>query len=187
LKKLLAVIIILNLAFTEIVLAQGVCVKPNAGNDQALSCSSNFAITTAALAATAVSGGEWSQASSNPSGAVIANTNMANTGISGLTPGEYNFIWSTSPTCSDTVMVTVPNCAEYTDLALKKSINKNIAELGDDLIYTIKVYNQSTVAGTGIEVTDTLASTIQFVPATLFYGQYLVLQLIMLLMVIRLL
>ncbi|MEZ4901611.1 MAG: DUF11 domain-containing protein [Spirosomataceae bacterium] len=49
------------------------------------------------------------------------------------------------------------------DLALNKYINKKIAQIGDDLTYTIKVYNQSKFAATGVEVTDSIASTVQFV------------------------
>jgi uncharacterized repeat protein (TIGR01451 family) len=87
-----------------------VCVKPNAGTDQSPLCVGNTPITTATLAATAVSGGMWTQASGNPSGASITSASSANSGITGLTPGTFNFIWSTSSTCSDTVKITIPNC-----------------------------------------------------------------------------
>ncbi len=57
------------------------------------------------------------------------------------------------------VIVTVQNCAVEVDLALKKRINKKIAQIGDELIYTIKVFNQLNVAATGVEVTDSIATT----------------------------
>ncbi|TAF93889.1 MAG: DUF11 domain-containing protein, partial [Cytophagia bacterium] len=61
------------------------------------------------------------------------------------------------------VLVTVQNCADTVDLALKKLINKKIARIGDELVYTIKVFNQSNKRATGVEVTDSIATTVQFV------------------------
>ena len=46
---------------------------------------------------------------------------------------------------------------------MKKLINKKIAKLSDELTYTIKVFNQLNVAATGVEVTDSIATTVQFV------------------------
>jgi hypothetical protein len=66
-----------------------VCTKPAAGNDQAPTCVGTTAITTATLAATAVSGGAWTQAASNPAGAVVSTPASATSGITGLTPGVY--------------------------------------------------------------------------------------------------
>jgi uncharacterized repeat protein (TIGR01451 family) len=94
----------------KITIPNCVCVKPNAGTDQSPLCVGNTPITTATLAATAVSGGMWTQASGNPSGVSITSASSANSGITGLTPGTFNFIWSTSSTCSDTVKITIPNC-----------------------------------------------------------------------------
>ena len=48
------------------------------------------------------------------------------------------------------------------DLALKKSINTKIAKIGDVLTYTLKVWNESNVNATGVEVTDSIATTVQF-------------------------
>ncbi|TAE36536.1 MAG: DUF11 domain-containing protein, partial [Runella slithyformis] len=61
------------------------------------------------------------------------------------------------------LLVTVQNCADTVDLALKKLINKKIARIGDELVYTIKVFNQSNKRATGVEVTDSIATTVQFV------------------------
>jgi uncharacterized repeat protein (TIGR01451 family) len=61
------------------------------------------------------------------------------------------------------VVVNVQNCTVVVDLALKKSISTKIAQLGDELTYTIKVYNQSATNATGVEVKDVIASTVQFV------------------------
>jgi len=57
------------------------------------------------------------------------------------------------------------------DLALKKYINKKIAQIGDELIYTIKVFNQSNTAATGAEVTDSIATSVQFVAASFVAGR----------------
>jgi len=55
------------------------------------------------------------------------------------------------------------NCNVEVDLALRKSINTKIAQIGDTLTYTIKVFNQSTTAATGVEVADSIATTVQFI------------------------
>ncbi|TAG57367.1 MAG: DUF11 domain-containing protein [Runella slithyformis] len=64
------------------------------------------------------------------------------------------------------LLVTVQNCADTVDLALKKLINKKVARIGDELIYTIKVFNKSNKRATGVEVTDSIATTLQFVNAS---------------------
>ena len=87
-----------------------VCVKPNAGVDQSPVCSGSTAITTGTLAATAVTGGTWTQATTNPTGAMITTASSATSGITGLMPGVYQFIWTTATACSDTVKITVPTC-----------------------------------------------------------------------------
>ena len=64
------------------------------------------------------------------------------------------------------VIVTVQNCDKIIDLALKKGINTKIAKIGDELIYTIKVFSQplaGSVNATGVEVMDSIATTVQFV------------------------
>ncbi len=86
------------------------CVKPFAGTDQQLVCSGTTQITTATLAATAVTGGSWSQIGNTPNVATITNATLANSTITGLVPGTYQFVWSTKTDCSDTVSVFVPNC-----------------------------------------------------------------------------
>ncbi len=76
---------------------------------------------------------------------------------------------STDPTCptaisTSRVMVTVnaQDCTKEVDLALKKSINTKIAQIGDVLTYTLKVWNESNTNATGVEVTDSIATTVQF-------------------------
>ncbi len=76
---------------------------------------------------------------------------------------------STDPTCpaaisTSRVLATVnaQNCTVEVDLALKKSINTKIAQIGDVLTYTLKVWNESNTNATGVEVTDSIATTVQF-------------------------
>ena len=52
------------------------------------------------------------------------------------------------------------------DLALSKTISKKIAQIGDVLTYTIKVWNESVTNATGVSVTDSIATTVQFVSAS---------------------
>ncbi len=77
---------------------------------------------------------------------------------------------STDPTCPTATStgrvaaaVNAQNRTVEMDLSLKKYINKKIAQLGDELIYTIKVFNQSNTAATGVEVADNIATTVEFV------------------------
>ncbi|WP_428655545.1 SdrD B-like domain-containing protein [Runella sp.] len=59
------------------------------------------------------------------------------------------------------IIVTALDC--QVDLALKKLINKKIAQVGDTLTYTVKVWNEFSANATGVEVTDSIATTVQFV------------------------
>ncbi|MCU0336592.1 MAG: DUF11 domain-containing protein [Sediminibacterium sp.] len=61
------------------------------------------------------------------------------------------------------VVVKVQNCSIEIDLALKKLINKKVVQIGEEVTFTLKVYNQSSNAASGVVVTDSIASTVQFV------------------------
>ncbi|WP_428657732.1 SdrD B-like domain-containing protein [Runella sp.] len=69
------------------------------------------------------------------------------------------------------VTVNVQNCNVTVDLALKKLINKKIAHIGDTLIYTLKVWNESVANATGVEVTDSLATSVQFITGSFTAGR----------------
>ncbi|AYQ33340.1 SdrD B-like domain-containing protein [Runella sp. SP2] len=93
-----------------------------------------------------------------PSGTVAANTVF------------YAQARSTDPTCPTAVStsrvpatINAQSCIDTIDLALKKSINTKIARVGDVLTYTIKVWNEWTKNATGVEVVDSIATTVQFV------------------------
>uniref|UniRef100_UPI0035939E50 SdrD B-like domain-containing protein n=1 Tax=Persicitalea sp. TaxID=3100273 RepID=UPI0035939E50 len=56
------------------------------------------------------------------------------------------------------------------DLALDKSVDKKLAMLGDTVAYTIRVYNEGQVLATGVQVSDTLAASLQFVSSNGAYS-----------------
>ncbi|MFN8344140.1 MAG: SdrD B-like domain-containing protein [Spirosomataceae bacterium] len=77
---------------------------------------------------------------------------------------------STDPSCPTAISstrasatVNAQNCTKEVDLALKKSVSKKIAQIGDILTYTLKVWNESNTNATGVSVTDSIATTVQFV------------------------
>ncbi|MCA0228947.1 MAG: DUF11 domain-containing protein [Bacteroidetes bacterium] len=91
-----------------------------------------------------------------PSGVVTANTVF------------YAQARSTDPTCPTAVSTSrVPATINAQDceidLALKKLINKKVVQIGDTLTYTIKVWNESANNASGVSVTDSIASTVQFI------------------------
>lgn len=69
------------------------------------------------------------------------------------------------------VTLNIQNCSVTVDLALKKMINKKIARVGDTLIYTLKVWNESDQNATGVEVTDTLSTSVQFLNGSFAAGR----------------
>jgi uncharacterized repeat protein (TIGR01451 family) len=92
-----------------------------------------------------------------PSGTITGNTFF------------YAQARSTDPACpaaisTSRVMATInaQDCSKEVDLALKKLINTKIARVGDVLTYTLKVWNESNNNATGVEVSDSIATTVQF-------------------------
>ena len=91
-----------------------------------------------------------------PSGVVTANAIF------------YAQARSTDPTCPTAVSTSrVPATINAQDceidLALKKLIDKKVVQIGDTLTYTIKVWNESVNNASGVSVTDSIASTVQFI------------------------
>ena len=76
---------------------------------------------------------------------------------------------STDPTCPTAIStsrvaatINAQNCLKEVDLTLKKSINTKIAQIGNIVTFTLKVWNESNNNATGVEVTDSIATTVQF-------------------------
>ncbi|AEI48781.1 SdrD B-like domain-containing protein [Runella slithyformis] len=102
-------------------------------------------------------------------GNVLATTlNFQPVGIAAVTDTFYVVLSGLTPLCTSVirtpVIVTVQNCE--VDLALKKRISSKIANIGDTLIYTIKVWNEFTNKANGVEVTDSIPAGIQFIPGS---------------------
>jgi uncharacterized repeat protein (TIGR01451 family) len=96
---------------------------------------------------------------------------------SGNVPAIGDTLWaqarSIDPLCPAAIsssrvpaFIVAQNCTVEIDLALKKLINTKVAQIGDELTYTIKVFSQPLTNGanaTGVEVKDTIATSVQFV------------------------
>jgi len=109
---------------------------------------------------------------SQQTGGTVLSTglNFKPSGTVSATTTYYAQARSTDPTCPTAVStsrvpatINAQTCIDTIDLALKKSIDKKIARVGDVLTYTIKVWNEWTKTATGVEVTDSIATTVQFV------------------------
>ena len=66
-------------------------------------------------------------------------------------------------TCPDPVSRTrvilyAQVCTDSVDLALKKVVNKKVARLGETVVYTLKVWNESGKKASGVNVSDSLIS-----------------------------
>ena len=111
--------------------------------------------------------GVWARASGN------AATVTPDGKVSGLTTaGNYAFTL-TSGECVATLTVVKPtSCEKVYDLALDKSIDKKLAMLGDDISYTIRVWNEGEGDATGIEVSDPLNAGVQYVAHATAAGNY---------------
>ncbi|MFN8344914.1 MAG: SdrD B-like domain-containing protein [Spirosomataceae bacterium] len=108
-------------------------------------------------------GVEWYSALT---GGVLLGTgfNFKPSGILTATTTYYIQLTGTTGNCINQprtpVTVTAQDCK--VDLALKKSINTKIAQIGDIMTYTLKVWNESGTNASGVEVTDSVATTAQF-------------------------
>lgn len=99
-------------------------------------------------------------------GTVLATTlTFRPAGIATVTDTFYVELSGVTPFCTlpvrTRVIVTVRDCE--IDLALKKGISSKIAHIGDTLTYTVKVWNEFINAATGVEVTDSIPTGVQFI------------------------
>lgn len=82
--------------------------KPNAGNDQTTPCIDNTTAKSATLTATSTDAGTWSKLTGGA--ATITTASSKTTTVTGLSVGAYEFVFTTSKSCKDTVKVTVQDC-----------------------------------------------------------------------------
>jgi uncharacterized repeat protein (TIGR01451 family) len=134
------------------------------------------------LSATIVGTGvvDWYKKPAGGTAVAAATLTYTPTGNVAINDTFYLAARSTLPTSANCpvviertrVIVVAKNCADTVDLALKKVINKKIAQIGDVVTYTIKVWNQSKTNATGVEVTDQLPAGVQYMSSTPSRGNY---------------
>lgn len=73
---------------------------------------------------------------------------------------------------SPVVKPSLVSCDKPSDLALKKTISKKLAMIGENLSYTIRVWNEGQGTATGVEVTDLLNAGVQYVTNATATGNY---------------
>jgi|GEM_PF-2293807 len=109
---------------------------------------------------------------SQPTGGTVLFTglNYKPSGTVSVNKVFYAQARSTDPACPAAIStsrvgatINAQTCIDTIDLALKKLINKKIARIGDVVTYTVKVWNERNKKATGVEVTDSIATTVQFV------------------------
>ncbi|TAF22710.1 MAG: DUF11 domain-containing protein, partial [Runella slithyformis] len=112
---------------------------------------------------------DWYAAATGGTALATGTTSYKPTGIASVNTTFYVSARGITQDCQSlspgrvAVLVTVRQCVDTVDLALKKLISKKVARIGDELVYTIKVFNQSNKRATGVEVTDSIATTVEFV------------------------
>jgi uncharacterized repeat protein (TIGR01451 family) len=77
--------------------------------------------------------------------------------------------------CARALPVIKPNriaCTQVFDLALKKSIDKKLAMVGETVNYTLRVWNEGQATATGIEVTDPLNAGVQYITHATAQGNF---------------
>jgi gliding motility-associated-like protein len=125
--------------------------KPDAGIDQTI-CQ----YTTATMAAIGV--GTWTDLSTNPAAASIANPSSATTSISGFTvAGSYGFVWTVNG-CTDTMIVDVtakPNAG--TDQTICQYATAAMNAVGSGT-WSALASNPATVTFTNISAANTVVS-----------------------------
>lgn len=103
-------------------------------------------------------GQRWSVMGGNPSNATIDSNGL----VSGMSVfGIYHFILGNS-ICSEVFDIVYLDCAKKYDLSLKKRVSNKVTQLGDVISYTIVVKNEGEGIVTGIEVSDTLSTGLQY-------------------------
>ncbi|MFN8344918.1 MAG: SdrD B-like domain-containing protein [Spirosomataceae bacterium] len=113
---------------------------------------------------TAGVGAEWYAAAVGGT-ALGSGLSFKPSGTIAATDTFYVELTGTTGMCLDQprtpVIVLAQDCE--VDLALKKLINTKTAHIGDTLIYTVKVWNEFVNDASGVEVTDSVATTVGFI------------------------
>jgi gliding motility-associated-like protein/uncharacterized repeat protein (TIGR01451 family) len=134
----------------------------NAGSDQTL-CNVNA--TTLSCNTPIAGSGSWRQIS-GPAAALIADSTLSNTGISGLTNGAFTFVWTirngVCPPSTDTVLITVAPLPSAANAGLDQTLcNVTSTTLGGNIPASgIGTWTQISGAGTVTFVNPNLGNTL---------------------------
>lgn len=126
----------------------------------------------AALTGGAELGGNWTDV--DATGVILTNPLMVN--FSSVPPGEYDFLYvqpqrGSCAGSSATVLVTI--LPGTVDLGILKEVSNAVPQVGESVIFTIKVTNHSpSVTATGVEVTDLLDPVFQYQVSSASQGTF---------------
>ncbi|WP_428662649.1 hypothetical protein [Runella sp.] len=91
------------------------------------------------------------------------------------TTGNHYIIVKDANGCASVLAAPVPSfkpCNGVYDVALKKSVSTKIPKVGDNITYTIKVWNEGDAKATNVSVKDTLNAGVQYVTYASATGNY---------------
>ncbi|TAF96455.1 MAG: DUF11 domain-containing protein [Cytophagia bacterium] len=138
-----------------------------------ITSSGSFKIVVATGITTAGSG-------SNPQGILQTINNASGSGavtqLTLKTTGDFIIFVTDAKGCTETGSAPKPtfkvcNGTTY-DLALSKSISKKKAAVGDNITYTLKVWNEGQGKATGVSVKDALNAGVVYSTHTTAFGNY---------------
>ncbi|WP_348799710.1 PKD domain-containing protein [Flavobacterium adhaerens] len=147
-------------------------INVNAGPDQTLP---EFSPVVMAATAPTVGQGEWVKVSGPPSTVVFVDPNSPTTNVSGLSVGTTVLEWrvTNGPCAVATDQVSITILAQ-TDLELTKLVTPTSAKVGDEVTFTINVYNNNAIGGTtdatGVAVRDVIPDGYTLVPGSVNNG-----------------
>ena len=96
----------------------------------------------------------------DPSGNPVTDTSTDPTPCTTCTP---------DPSCTDCTLTELPNTL---DIALAKTVDLNIAEIGDEVNFTITVTNIGSISATNISVSEVLRDGFEYINHSTTFGIY---------------
>lgn len=148
------------------------CNGPNNGNDASFTLSGISGANRYSYA-TSVSGlVSYASATSLSSGTLTVD-NLPNP-VSAAGQSYVIRLFNASDNCFRDTTVLIPYivCQKTYDLALDKSVNTKLASLGDEVSFTLRVWNEGTGTAHGIQVTDSLHAGVQYLRSVAERGAY---------------
>ncbi|WP_170254780.1 DUF11 domain-containing protein, partial [Phaeodactylibacter luteus] len=135
------------------------CNCPLAGDDNSdsFTAGSGAGYDLTALLSGADAGGTWAQTG----GDAVDISNPANVDFSASAPGVYTFTYThaASGTClEDQAVFTITINAPQIDLGITKTVDNNMPNFGDNVVFTLTVTNHGPSDATGVQVDDLLSA-----------------------------